>query len=580
MKGGVKKARNDELLYENEQYTIAVVLLPGETLRVEAEQKCDGALWHGNFTSRYIEDVTQKTGNFKRFSVFVKMLQSAIHQDSDCVFVNLLTYNELEVLRARKTKDELQTIRHMTTNKRYLILTYVGEFDRVHYPLPLMSEDNSEPDILKRMIKRLKLEVENLKLQLHEREEIMRTQDDSTRAAVIENSELKRLKKENMSLQAQLRCFEELLGKGNYSYHEKSREMEEERNKILNDLAVWQNKYSNLLSKYESQRDCHKDIQILRRRLEQIQERLKEENLRHKNSVANLSKENAALTQEVKHAKESERKLRIKVRECESELDHLRRRMKLPSCRDLPPCRSRIRETARAAASLSNSRRPSPSSLKGSRPSSCPTLGLSFHKRVATDGDKGLMRTKCSIPLAGKFPLCDRELSRKLGLHNRRALQPDANLYRPKPLSTSSSISYRPLTPPLQKFNKERSSRKYVSESYGASPGKDCDKLHGSWRIPNHSFAICTSDDEPQGRQQTGSREDSPGRLLQEVREKLARFGKVQGLDFGNRDFYQLTRTTIDDMEANDSLSSLGCGEDIDARIDALQNFLHDAKKK
>ncbi|KAJ7559916.1 hypothetical protein O6H91_04G106700 [Diphasiastrum complanatum] len=420
MKGGVKKARNDELLYENEQYTIAVVLLPGETLRVEAEQKCDGALWHGNFTSRYIEDVTQKTGNFKRFSVFVKMLQSAIHQDSDCVFVNLLTYNELEVLRARKTKDELQTIRHMTTNKRYLILTYVGEFD--------------------------------------------------------------------------------------------SREMEEERNKILNDLAVWQNKYSNLLSKYESQRDCHKDIQILRRRLEQIQERLKEENLRHKNSVANLSKENAALTQEVKHAKESERKLRIKVRECESELDHLRRRMKLPSCRDLPPCRSRIRETARAAASLSNSRRPSPSSLKGSRPSSCPTLGLSFHKRVATDGDKGLMRTKCSIPLAGKFPLCDRELSRKLGLHNRRALQPDANLYRPKPLSTSSSISYRPLTPPLQ------------------------------------------------GRQQTGSREDSPGRLLQEVREKLARFGKVQGLDFGNRDFYQLTRTTIDDMEANDSLSSLGCG--------------------
>ena len=28
-----------------------------------------------------------------------------------------------------------------TNNKRYLILTYAAEFDRVHYPLPLLHED-------------------------------------------------------------------------------------------------------------------------------------------------------------------------------------------------------------------------------------------------------------------------------------------------------------------------------------------------------------------------------------------------------------------------------------------------------
>lgn len=29
-----------------------------------------------------------------------------------------------------------------SSNKRYLILTYVAEFDRVHYPLPLASRTN------------------------------------------------------------------------------------------------------------------------------------------------------------------------------------------------------------------------------------------------------------------------------------------------------------------------------------------------------------------------------------------------------------------------------------------------------
>lgn len=42
-----------------------------------------------------IEDITQKTGNYKRFPVFVKMLRSAINRESDSVFVDLLTYSDL-----------------------------------------------------------------------------------------------------------------------------------------------------------------------------------------------------------------------------------------------------------------------------------------------------------------------------------------------------------------------------------------------------------------------------------------------------------------------------------------------------
>ena len=42
-----------------------------------------------------IEDITHKTGNHKRFAVFVEMLLSAISQRSDSVYVDLLTYADL-----------------------------------------------------------------------------------------------------------------------------------------------------------------------------------------------------------------------------------------------------------------------------------------------------------------------------------------------------------------------------------------------------------------------------------------------------------------------------------------------------
>jgi hypothetical protein len=40
--------------------------------------------------------------------------------------------------------------------KRYLILTYAVEFDRVHYPLPLTHQDSASPEALQRTIQRLR----------------------------------------------------------------------------------------------------------------------------------------------------------------------------------------------------------------------------------------------------------------------------------------------------------------------------------------------------------------------------------------------------------------------------------------
>lgn len=43
--------------------------------------------------------------------------------------------------------------------KRYLILTYAVEFDRVHYPLPLAFEDLPTLEGLQRTVRRLRAEL-------------------------------------------------------------------------------------------------------------------------------------------------------------------------------------------------------------------------------------------------------------------------------------------------------------------------------------------------------------------------------------------------------------------------------------
>jgi coiled-coil domain-containing protein 61 len=77
------------------------------------------------------------------------MLINALENASDTVFVDLLTYQDLEMLKARKGSARLNSSGNTNTStmnsklarKRYMILTYAVEYDRVHYPLPLNYEE-------------------------------------------------------------------------------------------------------------------------------------------------------------------------------------------------------------------------------------------------------------------------------------------------------------------------------------------------------------------------------------------------------------------------------------------------------
>jgi coiled-coil domain-containing protein 61 len=118
-----------------------------------------------------VEDITSKTGNFKKFAVFVRMLHSAVLQQSDAVYVDLLTYQDLELLKLRKAAAAAGAAAAGTTqqqrqlpvnNKRYLILTYASEFDRVHYPLPLLHEGQPDPQRLRGVIQQLRQQLDDV----------------------------------------------------------------------------------------------------------------------------------------------------------------------------------------------------------------------------------------------------------------------------------------------------------------------------------------------------------------------------------------------------------------------------------
>lgn len=131
-----------------------------ESLGIEVEHADNGRRWRSKFAARFIEEITQRTGNAKKFDIFVRMLLSALAQESDAVYLDVLTARDLEMLRRHANpQGPPATSVAGQSDKRYLILTYRAEFDKVHYPLPLPLDERSEEETLRSVVARLKTEL-------------------------------------------------------------------------------------------------------------------------------------------------------------------------------------------------------------------------------------------------------------------------------------------------------------------------------------------------------------------------------------------------------------------------------------
>ena len=97
---------------------------PNQRLFVEVEEKLTGNMWRGDFQSKYIEDITLKTGVPKKFKEFVRLMTAAFKCENDMIYIDLLTYQDLEALKNKKANTSTMSSSAATNNKkRYFILT-------------------------------------------------------------------------------------------------------------------------------------------------------------------------------------------------------------------------------------------------------------------------------------------------------------------------------------------------------------------------------------------------------------------------------------------------------------------------
>uniref|UniRef100_A0A3P9D8V3 Centrosomal protein CCDC61 n=1 Tax=Maylandia zebra TaxID=106582 RepID=A0A3P9D8V3_9CICH len=143
----------EDIVFRGVEFSVKMEVDKG-LLIVEISDSMTADQWTGEFDPAYIEDLTRKTGNFKQFPIFCSMLESAVRKTSDSVTLDLLTYADLELLRNRKPSA--------LTAKRYLILIYTVEFDRIHYPLPLPYVGKPDPAVLQKEIRALRAELSAL----------------------------------------------------------------------------------------------------------------------------------------------------------------------------------------------------------------------------------------------------------------------------------------------------------------------------------------------------------------------------------------------------------------------------------
>ncbi|OWF48721.1 Coiled-coil domain-containing protein 61 [Mizuhopecten yessoensis] len=289
---------------------IVTMSTQAQSLTLEVEDRLTADQWRATFDSAYIEDLTHKTGNFKQFHIFNSMLESAVTQSSDSVSLDLLTYSDLESLRQRKTnvpKSSIPSNRSVSVNsKRYLILTYTVEFDRIHYPLPIPYMGKPDPRRLQETIRQLREELKAIRQQ---------------GGSDFKSKEMEKLQRD----------YKTLL---------------KEKEEIEAEFLQYRREMKNT-----SSGNAIKEIRVLKTFSKSLEEELMKEKTRHQRSASKRGQEYRELLEEVEELRASERNLHVRVKSLTNELAMYKRdrlhppvhhqRSSRPSARDRFPSRER-----------------------------------------------------------------------------------------------------------------------------------------------------------------------------------------------------------------------------------------------
>jgi len=333
----------------------------GISLRVE--EKDSGKQWKGEFTAEYIQDITFKTGNAKKFPVFVKMLLTALENQSESVFVDLLTYQDLEMLKSRRTQSS-NPPNPKLLHKKYLILTYTVEFDRVHYPLPLIYEESPDPESQLKTIERMKEEISKVKKLL----------PANNLGQVIKENEELRQKIKTLSFQKPPQEDQRLV---ELMKEKEQLDQENQALKLEGSSEVRQLKKLN--------QNLNSELDKVREEMDQIIEHLESQS-EERNEVGNIKKKVNLLMQELEKTRKSESKYNQEKTKLEQEIQKLKTTEEKQTAR-IKQLQQEINDAKKAKA---NSTKTSPAnrSPASSRQNTPPnrSRGNSFNRRNSPYG--------------------------------------------------------------------------------------------------------------------------------------------------------------------------------------------------
>jgi coiled-coil domain-containing protein 61 len=304
------------------------------SLKINLETANESNYWNGEYDARYLEEITTKIGSYKSFHVILKMLMSALAKESETVMVELLSFRDLEAMRMKRSMNNSNTslmsesvsnnlLDPVKMNKKYLIITYANEFEKVNFPLPLNYLIQPDMQTMLRTIERL------------------RKCKNANPNNFINNKEIEDIKLENINLKNKIKLLESQRKFGavdndeslrNYNNikeeYEAYKTQAENKIKLLSKTIedIKANFSSTDHNKAENNEKYIKIITELESRLKKAEEILIKERREGQVYIEEKNKDIEAALKEVNFYKENEKKLNVKIKQLEKELEYQMKR--------------------------------------------------------------------------------------------------------------------------------------------------------------------------------------------------------------------------------------------------------------
>jgi coiled-coil domain-containing protein 61 len=351
------------LTFNNAEYFLYLYVID-DCLKLNLEQVDESLYWKAEYEGKYIEEITNKAGSYKSFQVFIKMLMSALSKESESVVIDLLSFKDLEQMKMKKMqanslkdsynysesgigfntgKMNANTLSNtndpIKMNKRYFIMSYSNEFEKVHYPIPLQFMTTPDNEMLFRTIQRIKKQ-NNPNISYLKNSGMY---SNSTNTQVINFKEFEESKTENQNLRNKIKLLEsqrkmgaveneefirmQLSVKEEYERYKTAAEakmkllvqtVEELKNKLNSNNS---NNFSN--SKENDQMNYIKELEA---KLEKASEIVINERRSGQSFIDEKIKEIEKLKKEIISLKEDEKKNKVKINQLEKDLEIENRR--------------------------------------------------------------------------------------------------------------------------------------------------------------------------------------------------------------------------------------------------------------